>query len=245
MRKKKKTGGGSEGGGGDWMTTYSDMVTLLLCFFAIMFNPDEITEEQMEMIRGSMNNIGIGALFGGNTLTPGLLAELGSNFNAEPARDKGQAMGDDRQRAANFFAAEIRANKIRVSSDERGLVISLVSDAFFGPASDRINIDATRDILLRLAVFLDTQDVRDRKLRIEGHTDSAPTDPNGYWPSNWHLSAARSISVLSYLTDLGVQEKRFQVAGLADTVPVARNDTAEGRAYNRRVDIIVLDDGHL
>jgi chemotaxis protein MotB len=227
------------------MTTYSDMVTLLLCFFAIMFNPDEITEEQMQMIRSSMNNVGIGALLGGNTLSPGQLAELGNTALSMPAMDKGVALGDVKQKANSFFAAEIRSKKIQVSSDERGLVISLASDAFFGPASDRINLEATRDIMLRLAAFLSSTDLGDRKLRIEGHTDSSPTDPNGPWKSNWHLSTARSLSVLSYLTGFGVQENRFQVAGFADTVPVAGNDTAEGRAYNRRVDIIVLDDGHL
>jgi chemotaxis protein MotB len=63
--------------------------------------------------------------------------------------------------------------------------------------------------------------------------------------SNWHLSNARSISVLSYLTGVGVDERRFQIAGFADTVLVSSNNTAEGRALNRRVDIVILSDGHL
>jgi chemotaxis protein MotB len=83
-----------------------------------------------------------------------------------------------------------------------------------------------------------------RKFRIEGHTDSTPIDPNGPWESNWQLSAMRAINVLHYLTDLGISEKRFQVAGFADTMPVSSDDTPEGRAYNRRVDIIILDEAH-
>jgi chemotaxis protein MotB len=245
MRRKKAEGDGEEQRGGDWMTTYSDMVTLLLCFFAILFNPNDITEETMEMIRSSMNNVGIGTLIGGNTLSVGQLAELGNNFNSMPAAGKGKFLGDDKQKAMGFFEPEIRSNKIRITSDERGLVISLASDAFFSPASDQINLDETRDLLLNLASFLSSNDLGNRKLRIEGHTDSVPTDPNGPWKSNWYLSSARSISVLSYLTAFGVQENRFQIAGLADTVPIASNDTREGRSYNRRVDIIVLDDGHL
>jgi chemotaxis protein MotB len=70
-------------------------------------------------------------------------------------------------------------------------------------------------------------------------------DPEGPWESNWELSTARSISVLRYLADFGIDERRFQVAGFAATMPLASDDTPEGRAYNRRVDIIVLDDGHL
>jgi chemotaxis protein MotB len=124
-------------------------------------------------------------------------------------------------------------------------VISLASDAFFAPASSVINIESTRDILLRLGQILSSSDLAGRKFRVEGHTDSAAIDPNGPWTSNWELSAARAISVLRYLTDLGISEKRFQVAGFADTVPVASDETPEGRAYNRRVDIIILDEAHL
>ena len=66
----------------------------------------------------------------------------------------------------------------------------------------------------------------------------------GKWTSNWELSAARAINVLHNLTDFGVQEDKFSIAGYADTRPVYSNETAEGRAYNRRVDIIILDDAH-
>jgi chemotaxis protein MotB len=87
--------------------------------------------------------------------------------------------------------------------------------------------------------------LQDRTFRIEGHTDSTPVDPDGPWESNWELSAARSLSVLRYLTDFGVEEDQFQVMGLADTEPLFENDTPEGRAYNRRVDVIILTEGHL
>ncbi|HPB67272.1 MAG TPA: OmpA family protein, partial [Spirochaetales bacterium] len=71
------------------------------------------------------------------------------------------------------------------------------------------------------------------------------TDPAGPWQSNWELSTARALGVLHYLSDFGVPEARFQVSGLAATMPIADDSTAEGRAYNRRVDIIILDEGHL
>ena len=99
--------------------------------------------------------------------------------------------------------------------------------------------------MLRLGSYLNSDDLKGRKFRIEGHTDDMDVDPAGPWASNWDLSAARSIAILNYLTGLGIDEKRFQVAAFADTVPIATNDTPEGRAYNRRVDIIILDDAHL
>ena len=86
--------------------------------------------------------------------------------------------------------------------------------------------------------------MKNRRFRIEGHTDSTPVSESSVFPSNWELSATRAVNVLHYLADYGVREKDFSVAGYADTRPKFSNDTAEGRAYNRRVDIIILDEGH-
>ena len=80
---------------------------------------------------------------------------------------------------------------------------------------------------------------------MEGHTDSVPTDPDGEFFSNWELSSARATNVLHYLVDLGAEESKFQVRGLSDTMPLANNDTREGRAINRRIDIVILSEGHL
>jgi chemotaxis protein MotB len=244
MARKKREGGGGPTGQ-EWLTTYSDMVTLMLCFFVIMFNPDEGSSAQMQQIAASMETRGLGSLAGGSTLSPGRNADLGNTVMSLPSMEKGRSLGTALRKAVSLFNPEVRSNKVKVTHDERGLVISLASDAFFNPASARLNIEETRDILLRLGTMLAGEDLRDRKLRIEGHTDNEATDPNGPWQDNWDLSTARSISVLHYLTDIGIEERRFQVAGFADTVPVARNTTPEGRAYNRRVDIIILDDGHL
>jgi chemotaxis protein MotB len=242
-RKKKESGGGPSGQ--EWLTTYSDMVTLMLCFFVIMFNPDETTQAQMDAISTSMRTGGIGAMAGGLTLTAGRSAELGNTVMSLPSMERGRVMGTALRKAVSVFSPEIRSNKVRVTHDERGLVITLASDAFFNPASARINIESTRDILLRLGTFLASGELAGRKFRIEGHTDAVDVDPTGPWQDNWELSTARSISILHYLTDLGIADRRFQVAGFADTTPIASNDTNEGRAYNRRVDVIIIDDGHL
>ncbi|NLJ08730.1 flagellar motor protein MotB [Gracilinema caldarium] len=245
MAKKKKKEGEASSGAPEWMVTYSDMVTLLLTFFAALFNVSEVDEVQLQQMISSLNNIGMGAMEGGATLTAGRNADLGNTIMSLPSSEKGRSLSTAKKKATSLFAPEVKSNKIRVTVDERGLVISLASDAFFAPASARVNIEETRDILLRLGALLNSEELQKRKFRIEGHTDSSPVDPNGPWPSNWELSTARSINVLKYLTDIGVEEKRFQVAGFADTVPIASNDTPEGRAYNRRVDIVILDEGHL
>jgi chemotaxis protein MotB len=98
---------------------------------------------------------------------------------------------------------------------------------------------------MRLATYLVSDEIQKRKFRIEGHTDAVDVDPAGPWEDNWQLSVERSRAILRYLAALGVDERRFQIAGFADTVPISTNENEEGRALNRRVDVIILDEGHL
>jgi len=227
------------------LNTYADMVTLMLCFFVIFFNPDDVTQGQLDAISTSMQTGGLGAMAGGLTLSSGRRADLGSVLMSLPSMEKGRSLGTALRKATSVFQPEVNSRIMRISVDERGIVITLASDAFFRPASAQINIEATRAILLRLGEYLSSKDLEGRKFRIEGHTDSAPVDSAGPWTSNWELSAMRSIAILNYLSALGIPENRFQIAGFADTAPVATNATPDGRAYNRRVDIIILDDAHL
>jgi len=243
MKSKKRSTG--EGGGNDWLTTYADMITLMLCFFVILFNPDDITQAQLDAISESMRQGGIGSLAGGFTLSAGSNADLGNVIMSLPSMEAGRVMGTAMRKAVSVFSPEIRSTKVKVTQIERGLVITLAGDAFFNPASARINIEETRDILLRLGTYLNDPELRGRKFRIEGHTDGEDVDPNGPWEDNWHLSVERSRAVLRYLSALGLDETNFQIAGFAHTVPISSNDTPEGRANNRRVDVVILDEGHL
>jgi len=241
-KKKKKE---SEGAKQDWIVTYCDMVQLILCFFVCLFNPDDIDPSQLAAMISSFTNFGLGASSGGNTISAGKNADLGNTVNSLPAMDRGRSLGTSLRRATTLFNPEVRSNKVKVTQDERGIVISLASDAFFDPASARVNIEETRDILVRLASLLNSTEVGGRKVRIEGHTDAVDVDPAGPWQDNWQLSSERARAVLRYLSDFGIDEQRFQVAGFAETMPVASNLSAEGRAYNRRVDIVIIDDAHL
>ena len=226
-----------------WMVTYGDMVTLLLTFFVMLLTTATIDGFQLRLILAAFP--GLGNLEGGNTLEAGRLAELGNTIESLPSMERGRALDQARREAVSIFSPEIQSQQVRVQEDERGLVISLASDAFFAPASADVQIEQTRDVLQRLAQLLGSPDLDDRTFRIEGHTDNLPTDPNGPFPSNWDLSAARSLSVLRYLTEFGVADEQFQVMGLGRTRPLRDNGTPEGRAYNRRVDVIILTDGLL
>ena len=227
-----------------WQGTYGDMITLMLCFFVMLYDPSEIDITTLATITQNLQMNETESVSGGLSLSSGKLSDLGNMINSLPSLEKGRSLGLAKKKAVSLFAPDIKSSRITITSDERGLIITLLSDNFFEEGSAVLNIDETRDTLLRLADFFKSPEVKDRRYRIEGHTDNTPVPVTSQFPSNWELSAQRSINVLHYLADYGVNEDSFSVAGYADTRPKFSNETAEGRAYNRRVDIIILDEGH-
>ncbi len=226
-----------------WQGTYGDMITLMLCFFVMLYNPSEVDITQLATITQSLQMNETESVSGGLSLSAGRLSDLGNVINSLPSLEKGKSLGLAKKKAVSLFAPDVKSNKITITSDERGLIITLLSDNFFEEGSAELNINETRETLLRLADFFKSPEVKDRRFRIEGHTDNMPVQ-NPAFPSNWELSATRAVNVLHYLADYGVNENKFSVAGYSDTRPKFSNETAEGRAYNRRVDIIILDEGH-
>jgi len=237
MARKKKE---PQAAGSGWLTTYADMITLMLCFFVMLYEPTEVDVTQLQALSASISGDPNG---GSISLSAGRLSDLGNTISSMPSMEKGKMLSTSLKKAVSLFSPDIKSNKIAVTSDERGIVVSLAADVFFASNSAELNIEESRETLLRIAQFLSHQDLATRRFRIEGHTD-AEYVKNSEWKSNWELSTTRAINVLHYLTDFGAQENKFAVAGYADTRPVYSNDTAEGRAYNRRVDIIILDEAH-
>jgi len=224
-----------------WQGTYGDMITLMLCFFVMLYDPSETDAVAMAQMQAAISNTTNG---GGVSLGAGTMADMGNMVSALPALEKGKSMGTAKKKAITTFTPDVKSNKVTITSDERGLVISLASDAFFKQGSAELNIDDSRQTLLRISQFFTEDEVRDKNWRIEGHTDNIPVSADSEFKSNWELSAARAANVLHYLADFGVNEKQFSIVGYADTKPKFSNDTPEGQAYNRRVDIIILDEGH-
>ncbi len=237
-RAKKKDKGA--GGADDWLVTYADMVTLLLTFFVLLMNPDNPTDSQrIELIMQAFQ--GLGPLRGGNTLSEGILAELGNDVASMPSVSRGNRLNEARKKAISEFQPEIQNRFVKIKEDERGLIISLAGDILFKRASSEIDLERSRNALQKLARFIEYEEISARKIRLEGHSDSSPTDPDGPWPTNWELSSARSAAVLHYLVDYGANESRFQVAGFADTAKLKDpENNEEDRAENRRVDIVIL-----
>jgi chemotaxis protein MotB len=132
---------------------------------------------------------------------------------------------------------EINNKQVKVEMQDKGLVITFVSEVLFDSGKAKLRTDSFSK-LDKVATVLNTT-VADLNVGIEGHTDNRPIKRSG-WKSNWELSTARALSVLHYLSDKSVAEPRLAAIGYGEYKPVASNDTAEGRQKNRRVEIVIL-----
>jgi chemotaxis protein MotB len=131
----------------------------------------------------------------------------------------------------------LRQGKVHTRLEPRGLVVSLGEIGFFDSGSDQIQPEG-KILLDTLATSLVSLG---NYIRIEGHTDNVPIRTSRF-PSNWELSTARATAVISHLVaNFGMQPKLVSAAGYAEYRPCAPNDTVEGKARNRRVDIVVLN----
>ena len=136
-----------------WMDTYGDMITLMLCFFVMLYNPSEVDVTQLATITQSLQMTETENTSGGLSLSAGRLSDLGNNINSLPSLEKGKSLGLAKKKAVSLFAPDVKSNRITITSDERGLIITLLSDNFFEQGSAELNINETRETLLRLADF--------------------------------------------------------------------------------------------
>ncbi|MCO4786702.1 flagellar motor protein MotB [Marinomonas atlantica] len=139
------------------------------------------------------------------------------------------------QQVASVMREEISKGTVEVETQENTITIRLKDKGSFQSGSAELNydfipiIDMVRDVLVGL----------DGSIAVEGHTDNIPIDSRRF-RSNWQLSSARAISVAEELFSTGqLEQSRFSVTGFADTRPLLPNDTAQNRATNRRVEIVI------
>jgi len=133
---------------------------------------------------------------------------------------------------------EIDDKSVRLEMAQKGLAIIFLTEVLFDSGKSDIKQDVFPS-LNKIAVVL-KENVEDRNIGIEGHTDNEPIK-HSKWKSNWELSTSRATSVLHYLVDTkGINPKRVAAIGYGEYRPVSSNDTASGRRQNRRVEIVIL-----
>ncbi|KAB3535875.1 OmpA family protein [Alkaliphilus pronyensis] len=237
-RKRPKEQG--KKGSPEWMTTYGDMVTLLLCFFVLLFSFSEIDAKKFEaMIRSFQGSIGV--LENGNTIE--VSEYISEALDDDLTTDQQQELEDFRElkeKLEAFLTENNLEGDVLVTLEVRGLVLRFQDNVLFDSGSAELK-STSREILTYLSTFLVEPDLISKYVRIEGHTDTDPLRPSSRYETNWELSVARAANVVRYLIEeVGLEPKRFSASGYGEYHPIAPNDTAENKAKNRRVDIVIL-----
>ncbi len=215
----------------DWMTTYGDMMTLLLAFFVLLFSMANIDEEKFDMvIHGLQGRLGI--VDGGRTISSRDAVDMGLEMSDLAAMQ----LEELERRIGEYLQTEGLEDEIILEVDDEGLTIHFTGEILFELGRAEIRPEA-REILDRISGFIKTIP---NDIMVEGHTDNWPIRTERF-PSNWELSAARATNVVRHLIEeLGVEPDRLSAAGYSEYRPLRDNDTAEDRALNRRVDIVIL-----
>ncbi len=228
-----------------WLLTYADMITLLMVFFIILYSLSAVNPQRFQEMQEAFSSVFNGGNFtifdtrggGGAGLLQGLTPgqKVQSNRGGRQAGTGGQSIL--RNQALSSLQNLVKAGKVKVIPTENGFAISLVSDLFFASASAALNADAM-PVLQQVSDFLGQIP---NSVVVEGHTDNIPPD-SVRWPGgNWQLAAERSVAVLQTLEDYGVPTERLSSSSYGSTRPVQSNDTEEGRSFNRRVDIVIVE----
>jgi chemotaxis protein MotB len=238
-----------------WLVSYADFITLLFAFFVVMFaasqadktKAKDISVAVKEALEHGQFSAAISVVLGRgkheNSRPPTNPDRVNKSENLPPSPPppppKSQQPADLTKSMATLQQAlgtELKSGKVALKLEARGLVINLRESAFFASGDDAVAVTSL-PILAKIAAEIQGFG---NPVRLEGHTDSVPIH-NSRFRSNWELSAARAIAMLELLEQkFDIAPERMAVAGYAENAPVDTNDTEEGRAHNRRVDLVIL-----
>lgn len=225
-----------------WLIPYSDLLTLLLALFIVLFAASSINKSKYEAIMESFKT----ELTGSLVQTPNLgLAPTPSpekkqkNIPAQtvsPAKKTKDAELDKlKQKLEDYIKKNHLQAVVTLQDTKRGVEISLKDVILFDPGKADL-MESSFKTLNEIVGLIKTVP---NPVNIEGHTDNVPIG-NAAFASNWELSSARAVSVLHYFESKNVSDKRMQFTGYGEYRPIYPNDTLEHRQANRRVNIVIL-----
>ncbi len=214
-----------------WLTTFNDLITLLMVFFILVF---AMSKGDMKKIREFRSAIigGLGVLEKNSVKSDGLIeATRPEAYSGQEIR-KAPVPEAIREMIAQLDAMP----EIEMEDTEKGMVIRITGNLFFNSGSSAINPKGY-SLLKKIGPLISRLPNR---VRVEGHTDNVPIS-TALFPSNWELSAARAVNIVKFLSDrMNVYPRRLSAVGYGESRPIKPNDTPGNRALNRRVEIVLL-----
>ncbi len=223
-----ETGGNSM----SWLTTFNDMVTLLMVFFVLLFTLGSMDAKRFKHFQSSLQSA-MGVLYEGRNAPVGLISSetVTTGDGDESAVDPASAPVDP----FDPFDALRLTEGLEAVYTPKGIQLTLNDRLLFGSGSAQLTMDG----LLLLAEISRIIKPLGREIRVEGHTDDRPIS-TALYPSNWELSTARAIRVVKYLVESGrIAPDLLSAAGYGDSKSRVPNDSEAHRARNRRVEIIL------
>ncbi|EKN64735.1 OmpA/MotB domain-containing protein [Neobacillus bataviensis LMG 21833] len=219
-----------------WLIPYSDLLTLLLALFIVLFASGSINNDKLQQIMISMNS----ALKGQGS---SMILKENSGITKELEKSKPQTNKQAETEKLQSLMGQIEnyinergLNKVITIQDEpKGIKLSLKDVILYESGSAELKGDS----LSILTDLLDLIKQVENPISIEGHTDNVPIT-GGRFKSNWELSSARALTVLYFFEEKGIPSNKLQFSGFGEQKPIFPNDTLEHRQANRRVDITIL-----
>ena len=239
-RKAAHTDKGSRS---NWLTTFNDMLTLMMVFFVLLFSMSTMDVEKVKRFKNSLQGA-LGVLFEGQRTAVKVSGGRTETRVAQPQeRQTGAENGDLRESAVkegrSSMAQRIGSLEkdlgIAATYSEKGVALSLEEGLLFDLGRADVN-SRGRAALDKIGGV-----IRDygNPVRVEGHTDNLPINTERF-PSNWELSTARAVNVVKYFIQHGdIQPQRLSAVGYGDSKPAFPNDTVENRSRNRRVTLVL------
>ncbi len=233
-----------EAGAPAWMTTYGDMVTLLMAFFVMLFAFSNIDAQKFEQVMQSFQG-SAGVLSGGLSVQDQNLIFEALPESSETVVDQStvtqveEQLKELKKKIEEYIENNELDTEISIEFDTRGLIIRFKDNALFDSGKAELK-KSSEQVLNFLGDLLKSEEFISRAIRVEGHTDNVPIRTSRY-PSNWELSTARSTNVVRFfIAKAKISPSRLSASGYSEYYPIADNTTSEGRAKNRRVDIVIL-----
>lgn len=228
-----------------WLLTYSDMITLLMIFFIIMYTMSSVNEAKFQALAESLNITlegGTGMFDStGPSMMKGTTAGTTAGETAGTGKTEAQMLSDAQKELETYLKAEGLYKNVTLKSEERGLVISFQEMILFPGGQANLTPQA-RAIMAKVATTISKLP---NYIRVEGHTCDLPIS-NGAYASNWELSSARALTVVHEFMDAGkIAPQRLSATAYSEYRPRKPNDSEQNRAQNRRVDIVVLNSKYI